>query len=435
MFEVIEEADKIELNDRYNHQQLMGDPPGWLLRYGIGMIFVLIGVAATIVWFVEYPDMVPTEVTLSTENPPIPVVSEANGKLVELAVKNEQAVSLGDYLGMIESTASKADVTLLDNLLGDMGEMDASEVAAVQLPSRLKLGPIQATFSTFKQSIKDYKNYQKTNRNYKKIRNLNAQIASIRAQNATFDEKEIFLTNQKSLAIQQYNRVVDLRNQGIAADVDVEEKLNAVNQIDREIKDNQIQRDRNNNTKLQLKGQIINLEENQGADLADKKRAVTENIDNLIAEIADWRKMHLIHAPIDGVVAFSNIRKTQQFISAGEQLLTIVPAGTNNEIIATAMLNARGAGKVEVADSVNIKLQDFPFKEFGMLKGVVQNIALVPNEEGYLVEIGIPENFVSTTQKPLTFRQGMKGAGNIITDDRRLVERILSEFRGLWERK
>jgi len=339
--------------------------------------------------------MVPTEVTLSTENPPIPVVSEANGKLVELAVKNEQAVSLGDYLGMIESTASKADVTLLDNLLGDMGEMDASEVAAVQLPSRLKLGP----------------------------------------QNATFDEKEIFLTNQKSLAIQQYNRVVDLRNQGIAADVDVEEKLNAVNQIDREIKDNQIQRDRNNNTKLQLKGQIINLEENQGADLADKKRAVTENIDNLIAEIADWRKMHLIHAPIDGVVAFSNIRKTQQFISAGEQLLTIVPAGTNNEIIATAMLNARGAGKVEVADSVNIKLQDFPFKEFGMLKGVVQNIALVPNEEGYLIEIGVPKDLVSTTQKPLTFRQGMKGTGNIITDDRRLVERILSEFRGLWERK
>ncbi len=45
------------------------------------------------------------------------------------------------------------------------------------------------------------------------------------------------------------------------------------------------------------------------------------------------------------------------------------------------LLPAEGAGKVEPGQKVNIRLDNYPYMEYGMLEGVISHISEIPDEE------------------------------------------------------
>ena len=58
------------------------------------------------------------------------------------------------------------------------------------------------------------------------------------------------------------------------------------------------------------------------------------------------------------------------------------------------------SGKVKTGQKVNIRLQNFPENEYGILRGIVTNVSLVPVQTGdavyYAVEVSLPDNLVTT---------------------------------------
>ena len=89
----------------------------------------------------------------------------------------------------------------------------------------------------------------------------------------------------------------------------------------------------------------------------------------------------------------------------------------------------RGAGKVAVDQKVNMKLDNFPYMEFGILEGRITNISMVPvtDETGsyYTAEIELTNELVTNYNKELPFNQEMQGVAEVITKDRRLIERLV----------
>lgn len=69
--------------------------------------------------------------------------------------------------------------------------------------------------------------------------------------------------------------------------------------------------------------------------------------------------------------------------------------------------------------------------EYGMLKGSIQNISLVPSENFYSVEVEFPNGMLTNYERTLAFHQKMQGSAEIITEDIRLMERILMPIRSL----
>jgi len=124
------------------------------------------------------------------------------------------------------------------------------------------------------------------------------------------------------------------------------------------------------------------------------------------------------------------------FKDANDEVLTIVPTEGVGEIVGKALLPTANSGKVKPEQTVNIQLDGFPFQEYGVIKATVESISLVPtsvvpNETNYILEINLPDSLITTYDKLIPFRQEMKGTANIITEDRRVLERIFDRFNSI----
>ena len=95
-------------------------------------------------------------------------------------------------------------------------------------------------------------------------------------------------------------------------------------------------------------------------------------------------------------------------------------------------------GKVRVGQRVNVKLNDFPYNEYGMLRVKIKNISLVPvvenNQSSYVLEVEFPDPLTTTYKKTISFRQQMSGQAEIITDDTRLLEKLLNPIRAIFDK-
>jgi len=149
-----------------------------------------------------------------------------------------------------------------------------------------------------------------------------------------------------------------------------------------------------------------------------------------IMEAADrMQQNYLITAPITGKINLEKIWSENQFVQTGEPLLTIIPAASGGKIIAKAKLPIANSGKVKIGQTVNISLNGYPYQEFGILKAEVAQIALVPQEEFYILELTMPNTLLTTYDKVIPFTQEMQGTADIITEDRRILQRV---FDRLW---
>jgi multidrug resistance efflux pump len=155
--------------------------------------------------------------------------------------------------------------------------------------------------------------------------------------------------------------------------------------------------------------------------------------DVLKSEIEAWELLYLFKSPIEGVVSFSKIWSKNQNITAGEVALTVVPEGSG-KIIGKLQLPIVGSGKVKPDQLVNIKFNSFPYMEYGTVQGKIASIALVPQEEFYLVTVDIPQNLVTNYGKELPFSQQMNGTAEIITENISILERLFNPLRAIFKK-
>ena len=98
-------------------QEVMGQIPAWIVRWGITILFIVVLALLVGSYFFTYPDMVETEMTLTSREPVVEVVARSSGKISELYVSNGQEVKSGAPLAVIENTAKTDDVFRLKKLL------------------------------------------------------------------------------------------------------------------------------------------------------------------------------------------------------------------------------------------------------------------------------------------------------------------------------
>jgi multidrug efflux pump subunit AcrA (membrane-fusion protein) len=151
----------------------------------------------------------------------------------------------------------------------------------------------------------------------------------------------------------------------------------------------------------------------------------------LESQMREWEQRYLLTAPIDGTVALFDYWSDNQFVNANSDVLTVVPpvAGITGKVY----LPLAGAGKVQLGQHVVIRCDNYPFREYGFLRGVVQAISLIPKDQQYLVQVSLPDRLVTTYHKSLAFQQEMHGSAGIITQNLRLAERIFARLRAAFE--
>lgn len=173
---------------------------------------------------------------------------------------------------------------------------------------------------------------------------------------------------------------------------------------------------------------------NESKENVNLKRNVIQAFYQLKKAIKDWELNYVLRSSIDGKVSFLQIWTPNQIVNAGDNVFAVIPIHENG-YIGKVKAPAQNSGKLREGQTVNIRLANYPDREFGILKGKVRTISLTPDKEGnLLIDISLPDGLQTSYKKKIAFQQEMSGNADIVTEDLRLIERLLYQFRDVFRR-
>ena len=411
---------------------ILGRNPHWLIRWGLSiLVMALMGLLA-LTWVIRYPDVISAPVTLTTALPPIKVVAQSDGKLEAVFVENGGQVREGETLALIQNTADYSDVLHLSRLLESQGPVpsESCEDTVQTWPGNLNLGEIQPAYTGFRNALQRMADflaeghYSKTRAS---LRNQQTQQALLGAQ---LEQKQSLLQRDLTLAERKYNKAHALFSQKLIAESDLfssEElklaKQQALQNVASELANHRIRQD-------DLNQRILELDRSHQDTLGQRGRDVRGAFKELELAFDRWRARYLLQAPIDGIVSLFQIRSPGQYVRVNQEVFTLVPE--NRTWVAKIHLAQQGAGKVAVGQDVRIKLNGFPYRQYGALPGSITAISPVAEGDTYLIDIQLDQGLTTSYGKTLPVRLNMDGTADIITEEMRLIERFLSPFRYLF---
>ena len=191
----------------------------------------------------------------------------------------------------------------------------------------------------------------------------------------------------------------------------------------------------------QLKSSLNDLNRNkQNTNINELKDNVVllqntiQAYNQLKKEIADWDLNFVLRSSIKGKVSYFQVWSENQVVSIGEELFSVIPT-SNSNYIAKLKVAALNSGKIKSNQDVVIRLANYPDREFGILKGKLSTISLIPTKEGVLLlDAKLTNGLQTSYKKQINFQQEMTGTADIITEDLRLLERFLYQFRDIFRR-
>ncbi len=421
-------------------QEIMGTPPAWIVRWGITIILMVVLVLLAGSFFYKYPDLIDAQVTILSENPPVQVVARSDGKLVNIFIADKQKVSANQLLGIIENPANFENVYQLANELDSIKGYFEQPMLFVNLAfdKEYSLGQNHSYYTSWVSQLRDYQTFLKFNTISQRIHSLEKQVSDYRNYIEKLRQQIAVLNKDYILATNQFKRDSTLHARKVMSDVDFEKSEAAMLKQKYNYENAMTSLASTQITVNQLVQQIQEQKVMNGETENKLLAVLKERYDNLVSQIKDWEQSFVLKTPVEGMVTFNNFWSVNQFVGNGNVVFTVVPF-SDQKIIGKAMVPLAGAGKVEVGQRVNIKLDNYPYMEFGLLEGKIINISMVPvaAEKGgyYTAEIELTQKLVTNYKKELPFNQKMQGVAEIITKDRRLIERLIDPLVSIFRER
>ena len=416
--------------------EILTSAPKWLYRWGISVIFILIVTGVGLSYFIKYPDILTANITLTTLNPPVTLLSKTNGKLTHLLVKNNEQLKVNQTIAVIENTANYTDVLYLDKisneLLDKLKLLDS--IPTITLKDSLKVGELIPVYLQFLKSIKDSELYKTINPFKRQITLLQKDLISYTDLLAKYRKQENINKEQLTLVETDYNRDKTLYETKAISPREYDNKkkdyLNALN-------GNEQVKITVSNALIQINAiekNILQLQIQDYQEQAKHKNELSQNLKTLASEITKWKQLYLIQSPTDGKISFFNVWAVNQNIKQGDELFSVIPT-QKQEFIGKCILPILNTGKLMLGQNVNIKLDNYPSNEIGMLQGTVTNISEVPNKDTYSIDVKLNNGLVTSYHKTLSYKEEMKGTADIITKNSSVLDRVFFNFKKLVEKK
>ena len=164
------------------------------------------------------------------------------------------------------------------------------------------------------------------------------------------------------------------------------------------------------------------------------ERNVIQAFYQLKKAIKDWELNYVLRSSIDGKVSFLQLWAANQTVNAGDNVFAVIPTNESG-YIGKVKAPAQNSGKIKVGQTVNIRLANYPDREFGIIKGNIKAISLTPDKDGnLLINVSLPNGLETSYKKQIVFQQEMSGTADIVTENLRLIERLLYQFRDIFKR-
>ncbi|NOI77364.1 HlyD family type I secretion periplasmic adaptor subunit [Vibrio coralliilyticus] len=191
-----------------------------------------------------------------------------------------------------------------------------------------------------------------------------------------------------------------------------------------------------------LKAEYQSLVERRESFLAKTRREYYDKLNSVRSEIAvmkqqlikvgEKQRLQRLRAPVDGVVQQLAVHTKGGVVQPAQQLMVIVPDDALLE--ADVMVLNKDIGFVHAGQSVEIKIDSFPYTRYGTISGKVGHVSkdAVKDEQLGLVfptRIQLSRSTIAVEDQTIPLQAGMSTTAEIRTGQRRVIEYLLSPLQ------
>lgn len=409
-------------------KEIMGNPPSRILRWGNAVILSVFVLFFIFAWIIKYPDTIPAPVEITTVNPPVTLVTKITGRIRYLYVQNKDSVYSGQLLAVMETTASIDEIELLKKTIDSIRKPEDSDHS--QLPLLSQLGELQNVYANFLKNLSDLTSYVSNDFYGNKIISITGEIDAIGEYINRLKVKEKLYADNRKLEMSKYRRDSLLFISKVIPENEYEKSHQALIRINIELQ--QVRLDYSEKS-IEMAEKHQMLQDYRIKRVEEKEKLISvlnESFLNLQAQIKIWENNYLLRSPFDGFVTFTRYWNENQVVIKDEPVLNVVPHVTGS-YLGRINLKMQRSGKVKSGQKVNIKLSSYPYLEYGMVRGIIKNKSLVPSGDAYVIEIDFPDGLTTLYGIKLDFTQNMSGTAEILTEDLRLLQKLMNPFRYL----
>ncbi|ETN96137.1 HlyD family secretion protein [Zhouia amylolytica] len=424
--------EKIQLRSE-EVQEILTTPPSWIVRWGITIIFVLTIIILFLSFLIKYPDFVSAKVLVTTKQATEKVVARSTGQLEKLMVNNKEQVKAGQVLAVIENTAHYSDVSYLKSVI-DTIRIDLRNFNfPIESMTKLVLGEIEPAYIDFEKHYINFKLLKDLRPYDNDLTGNRASLKEVTTRlNSQIDQREL-LEKEVILKEAEVKRYRQLHSKGVISQQEYESKEAEFLQIQKSVNNMTISisqmREAISNANQTLKSTFINKNEDDTKLLKN----LLQSYNSLKRAITDWEYKYVLSASIEGNVSFQNFWGVNQYIKSGENIFTILPKN-RDDLIGKLTIPSQNSGKVKLDQKVFVKLDNYPYQQYGLLIGKVKNISVSPDENSnYIVFISLPNGVMTSYQKQIEFNQELIGNAEIITEDLSVAERIFFKLKDIFK--
>ena len=409
-------------------QEILGTPPGWILRFGTLIFLIVIVILIWLSYWIQYPDVVVSEIIVSFNDPPSKLISTKSGYLNKLHVVHNQKVKKGQLLISYNSEANYQDVLSLYEKLLQVKQTNQSSILSLSFSENYSIGELQKYLFQFLDKQNQYSLRVKGISEVTNKSDKQKQISSL--------ENGIeYSTNLRdNLAVQIENTQIQLKNEEAMVKMDklsqselnkTRDKLTVLssnlNATEAEIKDKQF---KISNLRSDLVNLSVSSEKGREVALSEMNAAFVQFKSN----VSQWISSHLIISPTDGTVQVTNkFLKSGQYVNKDEPLLIIIPP-QSNKMKGIMNVPFNESGNIKRNQLVLVRLNSYPSSKFGIIEGkVASSSSIALEEDGKLVSpvtVYFENGLVTTTGYKVSTKKELSGMARIITQNKRFIQRL-----------
>jgi hemolysin D len=449
------------------------------------IVWGIVGVTSfVVIWasVFKIEEAVPAQGQLKPEGQVQPIQAPVGGVIEQIYVKEGQHVKQGELIARLDPTAAIAQQQSQQQIrtsLMRQNQFYRSQLAGSSAPSateaqQLKLPPeVLALTANRAALIAENRSYQAqlggTTAGLNPAQTARVQSGLVESQSRAAEAKlevsqlqeQLNQTQsqlelaQKSLQIDQkvYSDLATLLEEGGIQRLQVTKQQQQVLQSQAEVEKQTLEKQRLEFAIAQAQQKFTNTVAVSDTDLRNKlaendkqiasidsqlNKAIVDNenqisdINSKLSETAVTLKYQELRSPVDGAI-FDLQAKGPGFVATTtEPILKVVP---DNALIAEVFITNQDIGFLKTGMHVDVRIDSFPFSEFGDIKGELVSIgsdALPPDQTHqfyrFPAKVKLDRQYVAVGDKEVPLQSGMSITTNIITRKRTVMSIFTDQF-------
>ncbi|APU97106.1 hypothetical protein BV902_12720 [Sphingobacterium sp. B29] len=358
-------------------QDIIAKPPSWLLRWGITFILLTVLIILGMSVFIRYPETVETKIKFNTTDAPKVISAKVNGSLIKILKKEGEWAEEGSTLAYLESTADHDQIIILLNKLQQIRQKPNATYNLEELiePNKLNLGELQGAYQNFYLSYLSYISARDQGIYQKRKSVINQEVTNVNEQFKKNSESYELQKKQLELAEREYEKYKLLAQKKVISPSELQQKeslLLAKRQMIPQMENSLINYEGNILSKNKELAEI----ENQ---IEEEHKKFVQALNSFISEAENWKKQYVMTSPVGGKLIYGEFLQTNQQVTIGQKLFYINPK--SEKYYGEVLLPQIASAKVKKGQKVLIKVNGYPYEEYGYLHGKVNYISDIPIQD------------------------------------------------------